>query len=71
MGFPRDQSLDPYYSYCINDLTDVVTKYAASSHCYADDAHLYIGFDPFVNYTDTVDKMTDCIRELDEEVDEK
>ena len=35
------------------------------SHCYADDAHLYIGFDPLVNYSESMNKMKNCITEVE------
>ena len=48
----------------ISDLPSITLKHDVSSHSYADDAQLYIGCNPFVNFTSSMNKLTSCLDEI-------
>ena len=49
---------------CVSKLSDVVSKYDVSIHTYADDADLYIGFQPAKEFTVTISKLKFCLDEV-------
>ena len=44
-------------------MPDIASKHDVCTHSYADDAQLYIGCNPFVNFTSSMKKLTNCVTE--------
>ena len=49
----------------ISDLPVIAFKFDIEFQSYADDSHLYIGFDPLSNYSETMFKVKECLKEVE------
>ena len=66
-GVPQGSVLGPLlFILYVSDLPCIVASFDISLHSYADDSHLYVGFDPLLNYAETVEKMQRCIMKIED-----
>ena len=65
-GVPQGSILGPLlFIIYVSDLPEVASSSDISLQSYADDSHLFSGFDPLNNYAETMDKMKECLFEIE------
>ena len=66
-GVPQGSILGPLlFILYINDIPRIAAEFDVCSHGYADDAQLYMPFDPFFNYTAVSTKLKNCIFKIEQ-----
>ena len=53
-------------SYTVFDLPSIASKFQISLQSYADDSHLYVGFDPASEYTSAMERVKACFDEIEQ-----